>query len=156
MSTRVIVPYTRRLDPRTLVALRRTGHPFTTVDVSMDEHAYWRLVRSLWATGDSFVLVEHDIGVKQDTLDDLESCGFGWCSYGYVIRGGAIMNSFGCVRFRSTFIHSYPDIFTHPRLVLPVHWRALDSNVEMVLMERFGHAKHVHHGLLDHYWDGGT
>jgi hypothetical protein len=144
---RTVVPYTR-LDERVLTALRDAGVEPELRDVSASVYAYWSLVRELWAAGDDFAIVEHDIVVRPGLLDEYAGCPEAWCVASYHVTPTAVMNSFGCVRFRGVLTREHP-VFESPRLAEPVRWWSLDSTVEMELMARLGHAK-CQHGYVEH------
>lgn len=83
-------------------------------DVSADDHAYWRLLLRLWADGEGFLVVEHDVVCRPDVIGQVEACPESWCSFGYadICHPGcqeAWANQLGCTRFRSELLAATPD-----------------------------------------------
>ena len=72
---RILVPYTK-LRRETVAALNATGYgdrvEYRNVRGRVDK--YWDLFFELWADGQTFCLVEHDMVVNRSTLRRLESC----------------------------------------------------------------------------------
>jgi hypothetical protein len=117
---RIIVPFTK-VHPDTRAALKPYGSRVEYVDVRADG-AYWSLFRDLWAAGEDFILVEHDIVPHVGTIEHFDRCPSSWCSCPYHWKwkpqynwladrsSKVIDNSLGCVRFRSEFLKQCPDL----------------------------------------------
>lgn len=135
----VIVPYTR-LRPEVLAALDTTGHPYETVDVSDSDSAYWELLHEMWAAGQTFCIVEHDIIVEPDTLTRLEECPQEWCASPYPYFNGHYPG-LGCAKFTGSLCQRWPSVIaeigqwsdpTHPAK----HWCRLDGWIHNVLAQK--------------------
>ena len=76
---RTVVP-TTRLHPTTGRLLNKyaPGHERVFL-TGMD--GYWQLVTELWGNGESFMLVEHDIGIHANVLPDFAACPSWWCGF---------------------------------------------------------------------------
>jgi len=135
----VYVPWTRQY-PECRAALAPSSPVY--VDVSGDDHAYWRLVRDLWTKGEPFILVEHDVLVEPDTIANLSECSGPWCAYAIhsvdIGTGQPWVATFGCVRFCPS--GPWP-------LFEPVEWTWLDMATEEALHE-LDWTKHVHEPML--------
>jgi len=133
----VYVPWTR-LYPECREALAPSSPVYT--DVSGDDHAYWRMVRDLWAAGEPFTIVEHDVLVEPDTIRELDDCPDEWCAFAIasvdVGTGMSWVATFGCVRFRPSGAWPLAD---------PVAWTWLDMETEAALFA-LGWQKHLHVG----------
>lgn len=110
---RIVVPYTK-VNPDT-----RDSVPTHTewCDVSGDDEAYWRLLRDVWADGESFVVIEHDVVCRPDILEGFESCPEPWCAHRYADMchpecAEAWANMLGCTRFTADVIAAVPDAVT--------------------------------------------
>lgn len=151
---RVIVPFTR-LEDGVLEALEAYDVEFC--DVSSDDEAYWRLLRDLWASGDSFTIIEQDIRIKPDTIDSFDDCDNDWCAAGYRYLGSDRYTGLGCTRFRGAFTRRFPNIIEiagefrdnmHPRR----HWCVQDAAIQFALRDRGQHACTAH-GTVEHLGD---
>jgi hypothetical protein len=96
------------------------GAPGTAewVDVSCDPHAYWRLLDRVWAecvdSGDSLMVVEHDVVCRPDVIEQFETCPEPWCVFGYTPIchercREAWANMLGCTRFSAELIAACPN-----------------------------------------------
>jgi hypothetical protein len=151
----VVMPYTR-LRPEVVQAL--TGWDVAFVDVSGSDEAYWELLAGLWAKGASFVVVEHDILVRPDTLDELLACHEPWCSF-QVPYVGRLYAGLSCAKFSAALIARHPNALNivgeieeppeHPRK----HWCRLDSWLQAYVLNPGGETMHVHGPPLEHVRD---
>ena len=87
------------------------------VNVEVDEFAYWRLLCDLWAKGETFILVEHDIVPTREQIDTLWACPEEWCGSPYDMDG-ITTTAFGFVKFAA------PPPRTHRRTPARYHRRA--------------------------------
>jgi hypothetical protein len=134
------VPYVpMMLKDETVAALR--GERVAYVDVSEDRHAYWRLLRGLWASGEDVLLVEQDIVPHRGALADLDACPWDWCAFPYDYAGMAL-TAFGFVRWRSEFTARYPDV-VDGILERNRDWLGLDG-VVIGELHRRGEKEHIH------------
>lgn len=115
---RVVVPYVpRMLHPAVVAAIEAQQYTAELADVSASPLAYYELLRRLWAEGDSFIVVEHDIEVPPGALTELEHCWGLWCAHSYPVHFGDLMTlmhpgaSLGCTRFSWQLIAHLPELF---------------------------------------------
>jgi hypothetical protein len=143
---RVIVPHTR-IEPETRAALAASGYGWEAVSVAGSDTAYTDLLADLWAAGQDFAIVEHDIVPWRGALAELDSCTEQWCAFPYPLRSW-MHAGLGCARFRGTLLAACPTAVTdtlaeqtgtHPR----GHWCNLDDRLSRSL-RRLGAARHVH------------
>ena len=104
------VPYTQ-LHPRTVEAA-----PVDAIwaDVSSGPNAYFHLLNQIWAAGQTFALLEHDVVCRPDIINEFETCPEPWCMYIYsdLCCPGcreAWRNHIGCTRFRAELMQAVPD-----------------------------------------------
>lgn len=116
------------------------GHP---------EH-YFAFLRERWATGKTFVVVEHDVVLTSEALRGLLACKEPWCAVPYPYLGG-LYYGLGCMKFAEDLIRKVPDALaqvgrighgtqTHP----PRHWCNLDSRLQAVLTTHGASRLHRH------------
>lgn len=146
---RIICPYTGEPHPDTRAVLDAWRGPVELVDVSGDDYAYARLLEELWAAGETFLLVEHDIVPTPQTLAELALCDHPYCAapYPWTTHLGPAL---GCTRFSSLFVRTYPDAARIAARLpsnfgAPGHWRQLDVRLmQSVLRDRYGWQPHCH------------
>jgi hypothetical protein len=159
---RVVCPHVGPIDLRVRDALDvATGrwpgsslpHQWDAIDVSQADTAYTRLLATLWALGEPFAIVEHDIVVHPGTLVDLEACTHTWCAFPYQL-GRFTTAGLGCTKFSAQLIRAHPHAVAetwaeqteaHPR----GHWCNLDDRLTRVLM-RAGAVRHEHAPVVEH------
>jgi hypothetical protein len=151
----VIRPYTR-LHPEVTTALSSTGQ-WEDWNVGYADDAYWHLFASLWARGETFCVVEHDVIVRDMALDELASCESDWCSF-LVPYVGLEYAGLACAKFTEALIARVPDALQavaanpgdedHP----PKHWCRLDAWLQAAL-EEAGERKCIHGPPLQHLRD---
>lgn len=103
---RVVVPYTN-VHPDTRAALE----PWPDVEYRWtgdDDYAYGRLLRELWAAGEDFLLIEHDVVPTVDHLLRMAICPSAYCAAPYAWLQ-AVGVTLGFTRFRSVLLRAYPD-----------------------------------------------
>jgi hypothetical protein len=64
----------------------------------LDDYSYAALVTELWADGEPFAIVEHDVLPWPGWLDSLANCSRPWCGFGYLGPGGRWLVETGCTR----------------------------------------------------------
>ncbi len=142
----IVVPFTL-LQDETLEAL--PGARFVEMTT---EHSYRELLGELWARGEAFTLVEHDVIPTRAQLDALESCPEAWCHYGYF--PGHWIPVFGCARFGEELIAGTPGAWEDESWP----WEQLDMKFATVARARgfssHWHSPHVRHGRT-HFNDAG-
>jgi hypothetical protein len=146
----VVVPYTE-LHQATRAALDRYKAycPVRYADVSYDARAYGRLLAEVWAQGETFCWIEHDIEIGPSTLYDFRACSYGYCAapYPWTTDVGPAM---GCVRFSAAFIAKYPYVALDA-LASGVSWRQIDIVFQRhILVGNKGEQPHVHAPVIHH------
>jgi hypothetical protein len=152
---RLVQPYAR-LRPEVVRAL--SGQAVEFRDVSGSDDAYWTLLRDLWAKGETFCIVEHDVVVRPDSLAELAACPSPWCAFEvpYLDR---LYAGLACTRFSADLLARYPDALgtiselsdeDHP----PKHWCRLDSWLQGYVLHPGGETMCVHGPPLEHVRDG--
>lgn len=166
----IVVPFIK-LHPATEAALEPYGDRVQYVEVS-DYGAYWELFSSLWARGDDFIVIEHDIEPRPDTIESFDACPAWWCTapYPYRERPGSAWGtenvveawgSLGCVRFRAELIREVPELAgaeqlraAHPEIPdRPFHYAWVDYFAGGVLRHDHGKAPCLH-DRVQHHQDG--
>lgn len=136
----ITVP-TTHINSAVAEALDATGREWRTEWVGGSDTAYYCLLRDLWAAGETFTLVEHDIVVTGEALDSLDECDSDWCACPYPYVNGWVFAGLGCTRFDAAIVRRHPDLMgvvadmsddTHP----PRHWCRLDAWISNELTRR--------------------
>jgi hypothetical protein len=135
--TKVVVPYTEK-HPEVLAAL--AGSDLQAFKVG-DDDRYWKLLKKLWTKGEDFIIVEHDIVIRPDTISGFDECPEPWCVAPYPFAH-RLCAGLGCVRFRKELLRDFPEIMDevdkreHPRFPGKRNWRTLDSCIRELLWAR--------------------
>jgi hypothetical protein len=158
---RIVCPYTPAgLQPATTAALESLGRPVEWVDVSGDDHAYFRALSGLWADQTDFLLVEHDMVPTVDAVTEMETCRRWWCTNPYPCNqwGTLIEVAFGFTRFRAELMAAEPDAFA-ATVAVPVmvnghqwparHFQGLDCRFDCVMGAR-RYRQHAHPAVIEH------
>ena len=150
---RTVCPHAGPIAPETVAALDASGLPWEAADVSGTPTSYTSLLTRLWAAGEPFAVVEHDIVPHAGALAELEACDWPWCSFAYQL-GGTVHAGLGCTRFSAGLLAAVPDAVertwaestdVHP----PGHWCSLDDRLARVLRAE-GVVQHVHAPPVTH------
>lgn len=155
-ASRVVVPYTHPPLWQWPEA-SATGRDVRYVDVSAGPTEYWRTLARLWAAGEDFTVVEHDVIPTVRALDDLDACPEPYCAQPYPYFNGTNWG-LACTRFRASAMVRVPGLWRdvagmwdalHP----PMHWCRLDSWSHQVLgrhgVDRHDHSVRVWHSHTD-------
>lgn len=119
-----------------------------------DDEAYWRLLADLWAAGETFTIVEHDISPTPDALASFDDCPGDWCACPYPYLNLRDPVGLGCVRFRTALMSRQPDLMevvacmsdaAHP----PKHWCRNDAWMTETLLQR-GEPRCSSHPWVEH------
>jgi hypothetical protein len=107
------VPYTA-VHPHTVAGAPEDA---VWVDVGASEIAYYVALREIWARGETFALLEHDVVCRPGVIAELEECPEPWCTFGYsdICCPGCMeawANMLGCTRFRKELVDAVPDAMT--------------------------------------------
>ncbi len=137
---RVFLPYTQ-LDPWVLSMLQAEPIDLTLVEMTTT-YSYFELLSQLWAEGETFVIVEHDILVYPGAIQEIWDCEVPFCGKPYVIHGG-FAACFGCTKFDASFLRAFPNAMKmggarqHPMGLGTgyTHWETLDSRIVAALSE---------------------
>ncbi len=136
---RVICPHTT-ISPETRAALDASGYAWEARGVSASDTAYSALLAELWADGETFAVVEHDIIPPPGALPALEACPGQWCCHRYPYGFGRYAG-LGLARFSAGLLTAHPDAMEraaemyddgHP----PGHWCRQDAWLSFVLESR--------------------
>lgn len=163
---RVIVPFTD-IHPCTERALASLVPDVQRVDVGGDPLAYSRLLAELWASGDDFLVVEHDIQLTAEALRQAGECDCVWSTSPYRGAGTSwaaatlLTRSLGCTRFRGELTRRLPTVVAEANarndmgsVCPPGHWKGLDARLYSVLrgegLEPHLHAEVPHHHLYSY------
>ena len=115
---RVVVPYTE-LTGGCKQSLDRAAPHAELIDVSGSVLAYHDMMKRVWADGEDFILIEHDLDFNPEAIEVLEECPHLLCS---------IAGYWRLTRFRSELIRSKPDLFEglplSERHWIPLEWCA--------------------------------
>lgn len=133
------------------------------VDVTLDEskgdrpnhdHAYWRMLAEIWAKGEDFAIIEHDVICRPDVAEQFDACPEPWCVFSYANMchdacREAWANMLGATRFRAELIAAVPDALTS--ITKPEHldWHnvcdGLGLNLRAAGYKHHWHTPHVAH-----------
>lgn len=122
--------------------------------------AYWALLAELWAAGEGFLLVEHDIEIRAGLVTEADTCPQPWCVWPYAGAGWStggdplLYQSLGCTRFAAGLLAAEPDLMAEVGAVsegLPAKdWRRLDVTIGPRLNWR-GYQPHRHGPPVTHH-----
>ena len=147
---RIVFPCTEIAHPLALSALHRHAPQAEIVDLGGEHDAYYRLLRSLWEAGESFLIVEHDIEIHAGVIPGMLACAGDWCVFGYYGAGTPpepLEHSLGCTRFAAPLLARQPGLMAS----LPVRdWRRLDCEMFPALLTA-GERRCVHQPMVDHH-----
>jgi hypothetical protein len=145
----IVVPYTRPHE-ETSDAIAAAGFsPWVKRFVGGSDAAYFELLTELWAAGETFTIVEHDVIPNRDALVSLDDCSNVWCACPYPYLYGQPHVGLGCTRFRAELLTRHPDLMevvagmsdrTHPAK----HWCRLDAWITNTLRGRGEHRCETH------------
>ncbi|MHB8490616.1 MAG: hypothetical protein ACYDA6_00155 [Solirubrobacteraceae bacterium] len=156
---RVVLAYTA-VHPLTQASLERYAPGHEAFYVGHNAKAYCALLCDLWAAGDGFLLVEHDIELHDRVLPELQACPEPWCTFPYPGAGWAqtgdplLYDSLGCTRFSSALLAAEPDVMAEAARASgglePGDWRHMDVSLNPRLRWR-GYEPHVHWPAVAHH-----
>lgn len=123
------------------------------VRICQEDNDYGKLLATLWAFGESFVLVEHDIAPWPGAITRLKQCSSQWCAYQYPLNF-ELVDSLGCTKFLSELITA---TWTISIRWAETHWGALDGVVTPRLRTA-GYKPHLHSPPVAHVrrYDGSS
>lgn len=138
---RVVVPYVD-LRPETYRATRDwPGVEYRYV--GGDEYEYGRLLRELWADGQSFLICEHDMRPTREQLLHMLDCDSEFCA-GVYPWTTCVGPALGFTRWRDSFIATYPHVMEIASRIPsnygdPGHWKQMDVWVMAAVLRDFYH-----------------
>lgn len=155
VAPKVLVPFTA-LRAETIIALGDSDIAYDMVarPITDDEGYFWALSES-WTPSlehmvEPFIVVEHDIVVRPETLRELRDCPEDWCAMPYPYLNDEEAWGMGCVKFTDRLIVRNHQMFLdiglasdalHP----PRHWCTMDARIWAYLNAR-GEKRHDHPG----------
>ena len=141
---RIIAPYTEASGDNTLclMEIEKAGYKIESVRMT-DDLAYGRLLADLWAEGETWLNIEHDIfGVTPEIVREHETCPEEWCSspYSYFDKpvGGTPGGGLGCTKFGAQLMARWPNAMEIANSLPCVghpdgHWCTRDLTIYRVL-----------------------
>ncbi len=123
----------------------------TLVDVSASEESYFEMFERLWAEGETFINVEHDVLPAAGLLEEMDACTEEWCVGAYANGTAAVQRwHLGCMKFGSQLIRRHPQVIEWTAESGQRDWGALDGRL-IGAMGRVGQvAPHQHPGSITH------
>lgn len=107
---------------------------------------YANLLARLWATGEDFAIIEHDIVTTAVVFEGFALCDEPYCGHRYNI-GRKLGGTLGCVRWQGDFTSAYPGVAVE---VAGTPWDKLDGVVAAAMSARGYDDYHVHEPPLVH------
>ena len=153
--TRLYLPYVS-VAPGVREGIKDTGWKATEVYVGGSDSDYWAFLANLWAEGETFIILEHDVTVYEDSFDVLNDCENDWCAFGLPYLTGTYPG-IGCVKFGAELMETLPlalqrvgerDTADHPAR----HWCTIDALLRHDLLFA-GFRQCVHRDVLGHWRD---
>ena len=141
---RVVVPALER-DCAAHRALATEGVEHEVVLMAGDRD-YSRLLTSLWADGEGFTIVEHDVVPFPGAISGLEDCDQPWCVHWFPFAKNAIRPALGCIHFSTELVSGNPHIDRHWGDSV---WNELDGKVYPAITALCG-SPHRHHPDVAH------
>lgn len=122
---RVIVPFAPgRLQPLVEPVLRADGWRPELRPLN-DAEAYSRLMRQIWAAGETTVIIEQDVLPWPGAIRELLECPCCWGSNSYLYQGGiGISHMLGCAKLSAELIRRLPGLWDSP-----VDWSLIDQHL---------------------------
>ena len=159
-AVKVVVAYCD-LHPATKIAAEEADH-VRWGDTSADAEAYWRLLREMWAEGDTFAVLEQDKVPGPGALRAIHDCERAWCAYPVEQQGGGLADfpTLSCAKFGASLMARWPgavDIAGQLSMgyfdgapITGRHYRRLDMAMARVLWTRSGPVHWHPAGMVEH------
>ena len=152
-------PAIPRPHPRSDASVRAYAPTAERYDVSTSLTAYSELLCRAWASGESFLNIEHDVEIGPDTVRQATYCNKPWCVWPYYVTGHNLLTwSLGCVRFHAKLLRAEPDLMAVAsskignRSMPPGDWHRMDAEIMPLLRERgYGDIGHQHDPVIHHH-----
>lgn len=152
-----------KLHPSVIPAILESGYKAEVFDVSKWDEEYYAVLREVWAAGETFATVEHDITVAPGMLDDLRDCPGLWCAHSYRIYWGDLMDTYhgsaglGLAKFDRRLMELHPNLFeddipssTYANGRDGRFWMNLDGTISQWLKGPYRHIVHRHEPDVTH------
>lgn len=102
---------------------------------------YAALVVHLWDTGETFVVLEHDVAPEPGMITALAECPEQWCWHEYADNRYGPGPSMGLTKFSAELMARWPNapqvaLYDRVRHRDPVHWRSMDTVLRLDLEAR--------------------
>lgn len=124
-DARVIIPYVKASHQlQTVVDCLRIQRVQPELHKVGDGDSYWKLLKDVWAEGEEFILVEHDVLVWMGGIENLRRCEKDWCTLPTMCHGLMFSTALGCVKFGKQLIERYPGFWDD----IPTTWFTLDAS----------------------------
>ncbi len=143
------------LHPTTAHAIDDIGdNQVELVFVGDSDEAYFELLSALWANGESFCIIEHDVAPTVTEYHRIVGCDQLWCGALTPYFNGNY-DGLGLVKFEAAVLKAIPNAMelvgeiyddTHP----PKHWCRLDAWLQRRVLPEFGLTKHIHDSVIGH------
>ena len=147
--------------PNAMDALARYAPGAEVIDVTGDNYAYWREIRSRWTGERDLVIIEQDIEISSDTVASLEQCDQDWCVFAYPIFRTEVRLrvGLGCTKVSAAAQRKVTAAAVAQGFELCAQcrgqgcWWHLDGRISAML-KRAGFFPHVHGDVKHHhdYW----
>lgn len=146
---KVVVAYCR-LHPAVRTALEQDGIKARYCETPVEDiEAYWRLLRDLWAEGETFVFLQQDKIPAPGAVQAIHDCPNLWCTYPCLAWDGGEVKPVGlsCVKFAAGLIQRVPGLMemvgstAYSNLRLR-HWTGIDWLIYDRLIGRYGQCLH--------------
>jgi hypothetical protein len=130
-------------------------------DVSGSDTAYYELLKELWASGETFTVIEQDLLPDDELLEEVSNCAAPWCAMAYVYdsstpNGQRVLDlSWGLPgKYSRDLIRRHPDALDElasaeaaawngPRFH-PQHWTRVGAGLSDHVLLRRGEQPHFH------------
>lgn len=152
---RTIVPYTK-IHTLTQKSLDDYAPEAELFFLGFTPDAYFELIKDLWAAGEGFLIIEHDIEIHESVVSDAANCKEPWCVWPYYGHDPNLpfTQSLGCTRFSTELLQAQPDLMEVVGNIsqgLPAKdWRRLDVTIAPTLNQR-GYTQHIHSPQVLHH-----
>ena len=127
------------------LALKQDGVAASFEHMTSDD-SYFQMMERLWAKGEAFTIVEHDVVVHPGAIQELANCAQPWCTFPYYCSVGWIIDGLGCTKFSADLIAKYPECLKEPFPDCCAHTRFYCGLDRLIAhrMEQLGVKPHVH------------
>jgi hypothetical protein len=128
------------------------------VDVTGDDHAYWREIRARWDGTEDLVIVEQDIEIAEGVIESMAECDQDWCCYAYRIFRTKVRlrDGLGCTKFSAALQRKINARYIAEGFALCKNckgqgcWYHIDCRIAGLLRQE-GYKPHVHGDVIHHH-----